>query len=270
MGQKVNPIGLRVGINRTWASRWYVDPKEYADTLHEDLKLRKLTMEMPEVKGADVAELEIIRHPQRITITIHTARPGVVIGVKGANIEKITAELQKHSTKKVLLKIKEVRNPDNNAQIIAQNVARQLLARSSFRRTMKQAITNAIKKGNAQGVKIRLSGRLGGAEMSRTEESKEGRIPLHTLRADIEYGFTEAHTTFGSIGVKVWVYNGMKYGKEQKEDAGSLLRKRRDRLPGQRDRDDGHRSEGHRSDGHRGDGHRGGNRSERGQASAGQ
>ncbi|GHV78793.1 30S ribosomal protein S3 [Spirochaetia bacterium] len=232
MGQKVNPIGLRVGINRTWSSRWYVDPKEYADTLHEDLRLRKFIVNMNETKGADIAELEIIRHPQRITIVIHTARPGVIIGVKGANIEKIGTELQKHvKNKKIQIKIKEVRNADNNAQIVAQNIARQLLARGSFRRTMKQAISNAIKKGNAQGVKVRLSGRLGGAEMSRTEEAKEGRIPLHTLRADIDYGFAEAHTTFGSIGVKVWVYNGMKYGKEQKEDAGALVRKRRDRAP---------------------------------------
>lgn len=228
MGQKVNPIGLRLGINKTWASRWYVDRKEYANTLHEDLMLRRQIMKMPETKGADIAELEIIRHPQRITITIHTARPGVIIGVKGANIEKIGAELQKNVTKKIQIRIKEIRNSDGNAQIIAQNIARQLLARSSFRRTMKQAISNAMKKGNAQGVKVRLSGRLGGAEMSRTEESKEGRIPLHTLRADIDYGFTEAHTTFGSIGVKVWVFNGMRYGKEQKEDTG-LVRKRRDR-----------------------------------------
>ena len=231
MGQKVNPTGLRIGINKTWNSRWYVDPKEYVDTLHEDLLLRQLIMAMPETKGADIAELEIVRHPERITITIHTARPGVIIGVKGANIEKIGNDLQKKVSKKVQIKIKEVRNADNNAQIIAQNIARQLLARSSFRRTMKQAITNAIKKGNAQGVKVRLSGRLGGAEMSRTEEAKEGRIPLHTLRADIDYGFCEAHTPFGSIGVKVWVYNGMKYGKEQKEDAGALIRKRRDRAP---------------------------------------
>jgi small subunit ribosomal protein S3 len=231
VGQKVNPIGLRLGINRTWASRWYVDPKDYADTLHEDLKLRKLVAALPETKGADIAELEIIRHPQRITIVIHTARPGVIIGVKGANIERIGGELQKHVTKKIQIKIKEVRNADNNAQLISQNIARQLLARGSFRKAMKQAIQNAIKKGNAQGIKVRLSGRLGGAEMSRTEEHKEGRVPLHTLRADIEYGFSEAHTTFGSIGVKVWVYNGMKYGKEQKEDAGVLVRKRRERAP---------------------------------------
>jgi small subunit ribosomal protein S3 len=216
-----------------------VDPKEYANTLHEDIKLRKLITDLPETKGADIAELEIIRHPQRITIVIHTARPGVIIGTKGANIEKIGQELQKYVTKKIQIKIKEVRNADNNAQIIAQNISRQLLARGSFRRTMKQAITNAIKKGNAQGVKVRLSGRLGGAEMSRTEEAKEGRIPLHTLRADIDYGFAEAHTTFGAIGVKVWVYNGMKYGKEQKEDAGALVRKRRnDRDHNERDRGD--------------------------------
>jgi small subunit ribosomal protein S3 len=232
MGQKVNPIGLRIGINRTWSSRWYVDPKEYADAMHEDLDLRKFIVNMNETKGSDIAELEIIRHPQRITSVIHTARPGVISGIKGANIEKIGSELQKYVSKKIQIKIKEVRNADNNAQIVAQNIARQLLARGSFRRTMKQAISNAIKKGNAQGVKVRLSGRLGGAEMSRTEESKEGRIPLHTLRADIDYGFAEAHTTFGAIGVKVWVYNGMKYGKEQKEDAGVLVRKRqRDRVP---------------------------------------
>jgi small subunit ribosomal protein S3 len=231
VGQKVNPIGLRVGINKTWGSRWYVDPREYADTLHEDLKLRSLISKMDETKGADIAEVEIIRHPQRITLVIHTARPGVIIGVKGANIEKIGAGLQKHVSKKIQIKIKEVRNADSNAQIVAQNIARQLLARGSFRRTMKQAIANAVKKGNAQGIKIRLSGRLGGAEMSRTEEAKEGRIPLHTLRADIDYGFAEAHTTFGQIGVKVWVYNGMKYGKEQKEDAGVLVRKRRERAP---------------------------------------
>jgi small subunit ribosomal protein S3 len=232
MGQKVNPIGLRISINKTWSSRWYVDPKEYADTLHEDIKLRKMIMDMPETKGADIADLEIIRHPQRITITIHTSRPGIIIGVKGANIEKINNDLQKHVTKKIQIKIKEVRNAENNAQIVAHNIARQLVARSSFRRTMKKAISDAMKKGNAQGVKVRLSGRLGGAEMSRTEETKEGRIPLHTLRADIDYGFDEAHTTFGSIGVKVWVYNGMKYGKEQKEDAGALVKttKRRERV----------------------------------------
>ena len=160
---------------------------------------------------------------------LHTAHGQ--FGVRVANIEKIGGELQKKVTKKIQIKIKEVRNAESNARIIAQNISRQLLARGSFRRTMKQAIASAIKKGNAQGVKVRLSGRLGGAEMSRTEEAKEGRIPLHTLRADIDYGFAEAHTTFGAIGIKVWVYNGMKYGKEQKEDAGVLGRKRRERAP---------------------------------------
>jgi small subunit ribosomal protein S3 len=229
LGQKVNPIGLRLGISRTWSSRWYVDPKEYANTLHEDIKLRKFIHKMPETKGADIAEIEIIRHPQRITIVIHTARPGVIIGVKGANIEAIGAELQRLVNKKIQLKIKEVRNADGNAQVIAQNIARQLLARSSFRRTMKQSISNAMKKGEAKGIKIRLSGRLGGAEMSRTEEAKEGQVPLHTLRADIDYGFAEAHTTFGAIGVKVWVFRGFNYGKEEKEDAGAIVRKRRER-----------------------------------------
>jgi small subunit ribosomal protein S3 len=229
VGQKVNPIGLRLGITKTWLSRWYVDPKEYANTLHEDLKLRKFINLMPETRGADIAEVEIIRHPQRITIVIHTARPGVIIGVKGANIEAIGGELQKLVNKKIQLKIKEVRNADGNAQIIAQNVARQLLARGSFRRTMKQAVSNAMKKGDAKGVKVRLSGRLGGAEMSRTEEAKDGQVPLHTLRADIDYGCTEANTTFGSIGVKVWVFRGYNYGKEEKEDAGAIVRKRRDR-----------------------------------------
>lgn len=234
MGQKVNPIGLRVGINRTWASRWYVDPRDYADTLHEDLKLRKLIANLPETRGADIAELEIVRHPQRITVVVHTARPGVIIGAKGANIERIGSELQKHVSKKIQIKIKEVRNADANAQLISANIARQLLARGSFRRAIKMAIQNAVKKGNVQGIKVRLSGRLGGAEMSRTEEHKEGRVPLHTLRADIDYGFSEAQTTFGAIGVKVWVYNGMKYGKEQKEDAGALVRKRRERAPAAR------------------------------------
>jgi small subunit ribosomal protein S3 len=227
MGQKVNPIGLRIGINKTWTSRWYVDPREYADTLHEDIKLRKLILGMPETKGADIAELEIVRHPQRITVTIHTARPGVIIGVKGATIEKISNDIQRQVSKKIQIKIKEVRNAENNAQIVVQNIVRQLMARASFRRIMKKAISDTMKKGNAQGIKVRLSGRLGGAEMSRTEEAKEGRIPLHTLRADIDYGFAEAHTTFGSIGVKVWIFNGMKYGKEQKDDAGALVRNKR-------------------------------------------
>jgi small subunit ribosomal protein S3 len=228
VGQKVNPIGLRLGINKTWQSRWYADPREYADLLHEDLKIRKMVQELPECKNADIAEIEIVRHPQRVTIVIHTARPGVIIGVKGANIEKIGVEIQKHITKKVQIKIKEIKRAEVNASLIAQNVARQLVSRGSFRKALKQATGNAMKAGS-QGVKIRVSGRLGGAEMSRTEEHKEGRVPLHTLRADIDYGFAEAHTTYGKIGVKVWVYNGMMYGQDLNEDAGQLLKRRRER-----------------------------------------
>lgn len=228
MGQKVNPIGLRLGINKTWQSRWYADPREYADLLHEDLRIRKMIQDLPECKNADIAEIEIIRHPQRVTIVIHTARPGVIIGVKGTNIEKISVEIQNQLTKKVQIKIKEIKRAEINASLVAQNVARQLVNRGSFRKALKQASGNAMKAG-AQGIKIRISGRLGGAEMSRTEEHKEGRVPLHTLRADIDYGFAEAHTTFGKIGVKVWVYNGMMYGREQNEDAGQLLKKRREK-----------------------------------------
>lgn len=228
MGQKVNPIGLRLGINKTWQSRWYADPREYADLLHEDLKIRKLVSELPECKNADIAEVEIVRHPQRITIVIHTARPGVIIGVKGATIEKISSEIQKSLTKKVQIKIKEIKRAEVKASLIAQNIARQLAGRGSFRKCLKQASSGAMKAG-AQGIKIRLSGRLGGAEMTRSEEHKEGRVPLHTLRADIDYGFVESLTTFGKIGVKVWVFNGMNYGRDLNEDAGQLLKKRRER-----------------------------------------
>lgn len=244
MGQKVNPIGLRLGINKDWKSRWYVDPREYAKTLHEDLALRKRLGELPEAKNADISEVEIVRHPQRVTIVIHTARPGVLIGVKGANIEKIGMELQKAATKKVQIKIKEIKKIETNAQVVAQNICRQLETRSSFRRAMKMAVTNAI-KGGAQGCKVRMSGRLGGADMSRTEEHKEGRTPLHTLRADIDYGFSEANTTFGKIGVKVWIFQGMVYSTDKNEDAGTLVRKQRhDREGGRDDRRDGGREGG--------------------------
>lgn len=226
MGQKVHPIGLRLGVNKTWQSRWYADSSEYADLVLEDLKIRKMIDNLPECKNADIAQIEIVRHPQRVTIVIHTARPGVIIGAKGANIEKISIEIQKHLTKKVQIKIKEIKRAEVNASLIAQNVARQLANRGSFRKALKQASGNAM-KGGAQGVKIRISGRLGGAEMSRTEEHKEGRTPLHTLRANIDYGFAEAHTTFGKIGIKVWVYNGMMYNHEQNEDAGQIVKKNR-------------------------------------------
>ena len=226
MGQKVNPIGLRLGVNKTWQSRWYADPREYADLVLEDITIRNMVRTLPECQNADIAEIEIVRHPQRVTIVIHTARPGVIIGVKGANIEKISADIQSKLTKKVQIKIKEIKRADINASLIAQNVGRQLSGRGSFRKALKQASANAM-KGGAQGIKIRLAGRLGGADMSRNEELKLGRVPLHTLRADIDYGTFEAHTTYGKIGIKVWVYNGMNYGREQNEDAGQLVRKPR-------------------------------------------
>lgn len=228
MGQKVNPFGLRLGINKTWRSKWYVDPRDYADTLHEDLRLRRLLTQIPEARNGEIADVEIIRHPQRITLVIHTARPGVIIGTKGSNIEKIGSILQKAAGKKIQIKIREIKRPETNAQVIAYNVARQLRSRASFRRTMKIAIANAVKAGT-QGIKIKISGRLGGAEMSRTETYREGRVPLHTLRADIDYGFAESQTTFGAIGVKVWIFNGEILRRDAKEDAGLLVKSRRDR-----------------------------------------
>ena len=227
MGQKVNPIGLRLGVNKTWQSRWYADPREYADLVLEDIKIRKMVSDLPECKNADIAEIEIVRHPQRVTIVIHTARPGVIIGVKGASIEKISAEIQAQlPNRKVQIKIKEIKRADVNANLIAQNIGRQLVGRGSFRKAMKQAVSNAMRAG-AQGIKIHHSGRLGGADMSRTEEHKEGRVPLHTLRADIDYGTFAALTTYGKIGIKVWVYNGMNYGIDHNEDAGQLVKKPR-------------------------------------------
>lgn len=224
MGQKVNPIGLRIGINKTWKSKWYVDPREYADTLHEDLKLRKALMDSPEAAGAEISDLEIIRKPQRITMVITTSRPGVIIGSKGANVEKLGERLQMLTDKKIQIKIKEVKKPEADAQLIAMNVARQLVARGSFRRAMKIAVSKAMQSG-AQGVKIRLSGRIGGAEIARSEWMKEGRIPLHTLRSDIDYGFATADTSFGVVGVKVWVFNGEIYDRPVKDEAGDLVRK---------------------------------------------
>jgi small subunit ribosomal protein S3 len=223
VGQKVNPFGLRLGVNKQWRSKWYVDPREYADTLHEDLLIRKTLSEQPETRNADIAEIEIVRHPQRVGIVIHTSRPGVIIGTKGSNIEKIGNQLQKLVSKKIQIKIKEIKRPETNAQLIAMNVARQLRTRSSFRRTLKMAVGGAMKAG-VQGVRIRIAGRLGGADMSRVETQKDGRVPLHTLRADIDYGFAEAQTTFGVIGVKVLLFHGEVLRKESKEDAGLLVK----------------------------------------------
>jgi len=251
VGQKVNPIGLRLGIIRTWKSKWFVDPREYADTLHEDLKIRKLVMELPETKNADISDLEITRHPQRIVLVIHTSRPGVIIGAKGATIEKISESLQKKVGKAIQVKVKEIKKPETNGQLIAINVARQLKQRASFRKTLKQSVSSCM-KGGAQGIKIMISGRLGGAEMSRTELIRQGRVPLHTLRADIDYGFSEAITTFGVIGVKVWVFHGEVLSKETKDDAGSVVRKKRDdrgERPERSDRSEGRDSSRERSGG---------------------
>lgn len=228
MGQKVNPTGMRLGINQSWRSKWYVDPRDYAETLHEDLALRKTIEKAPETRGADIAQVEIVRHPQRIALIIHTGRPGVVIGAKGQNIERLGAQLQRQVGKKIQIKIKEIQRPETNAQLIAMNIARQLRGRSSFRRVMRMALNNAVRAG-VQGIKVRAAGRLNGAEMSRVEQYKEGRIPLHTFRADIEYGFAEAITTVGTVGIKVWVFNGEIFGRDSKDDAGLLLKRQRGR-----------------------------------------
>ena len=230
MGQKVNPYGLRLGINKPWKSKWYVDPKGYAETLHQDLKIREIIDQSREAQRADIADVEIIRQPQRVTVLIHTGRPGAIIGVKGANIEKLGNTLQKVIGKKIQIKIKEIKRPEFNALLVAKSIGRQLRARASFRRAMRMAIQNAI-RGGVQGIKVKIGGRLGGGEMSRTLEMKEGRIPLHTFRADIDYGLYAALTTFGTIGVKVWIFNGEVYGRESgKEDAGLLVKKQnRDR-----------------------------------------
>lgn len=225
MGQKINPIGLRVGINKTWKSKWYVDPREYAVTLHEDLRLKKALVSAPETQGADISDVEIIRKPQRVTLVITTSRPGIIIGAKGSNVEKLGTRLQKLSDKKIQIKIKEVRKPDADAQIVANNIARQIEGRAPFRRVLKNAVSKAMQNG-AQGIKIKVSGRLGGAEIARSEWMKEGRVPLHTLRSDIDYGVKRAETTFGTIGVKVWIFNGEIFDKRPTtSEAGSVVKK---------------------------------------------
>ena len=228
MGQKVHPHGLRVGVIKGWDAKWYADKRTFADNLIEDNKIREFVKK--ELFSAGIAKVEIERSAKRIKLNIHTAKPGVVIGKGGAGIEALKAKLAKIvAGKNILINIVEVKNAEANAQLVAENIAAQLEKRVSFRRAMKQSIQRAMKLG-AKGVKTACSGRLGGAEMARTEQYHEGTIPLQTLRADIDYGFAEANTTYGKIGVKVWVYNGMNYGIEQQEDAGQLVRKpRRDR-----------------------------------------
>ena len=205
MGQKVNPIGLRLGINRTWDSRWYAEGGAYGDLLHEDLDLREFLGKR--LTGAGVSRVIIERPAKKARITIHTARPGVVIGKKGADIEKLRQDIAKKTGSEVSLNIVEVRKPEIDATLIAENVAQQLERRVGFRRAMKRAVQNAMRLG-ALGVRIMCGGRLGGAEIARTEQYLEGKVPLHTLRADVHYGTATAMTTYGTCGVKVWIYRG--------------------------------------------------------------
>jgi small subunit ribosomal protein S3 len=205
MGQKVNPIGLRLGVNRTWDSRWFARKDEYGRLLHQDVMIRR---ELKKRLGqAGVSRIVIERPHRKCRITIYAARPGVIIGKKGADIEKLRKDLQSMAEGEVFLNIVEVRKPETDAQLVAENIAQQLERRVAFRRAMKRTIQQTMRLG-AKGVRINVSGRLGGAEIARMEWYREGRVPLHTLRADIDYGFAEARTTYGVIGVKVWVFKG--------------------------------------------------------------
>ena len=205
MGQKVNPHGLRVGVIKDWESRWFADDENFSDNLVEDYKIREFLKK--KLYHAGISKIEIERTTDRVKVLVYTAKPGVVIGKGGAEIEKLKGELAKYSTKKVLVDIKEVKRPDKDAQLVAENIAQQLENRISFRRAMKSCMSRTMKSG-ALGVKTSVSGRLGGADMARTEFYSEGTIPLQTLRADIDYGFAEADTTYGKLGVKVWIYKG--------------------------------------------------------------
>ncbi len=205
MGQKVNPIVLRLSVNKDWSSKWFAKGKEYADLLHEDLKIKSYIRKT--LKQAAVSKVVVERPAKKAIITIHTARPGVVIGKKGSDIEKIKQQISKITRGDIQLNIVEVRKPELDAQLIADNIAEQLERRASFRRTMKRAIQSALRLG-AEGIKIVSGGRLGGAEIARIEWYREGRVPLHSLRADIDYGVSTSHTAYGTIGIKVWVYKG--------------------------------------------------------------
>jgi len=204
LGQKVNPIGLRLGINKTWQSRWYAERK-YADYLHEDLKIKKFIKKS--FFHAGISRIEIERAAEKTTINVHTARPGILIGRRGAEVDQLKKKLQKLTDHDVHVNIFEVRKAEIDAQLVAENVALQLERRVAFRRAMKRSVTTAMRFG-AEGIRIACGGRLGGAEMARAEWYREGRVPLHTLRADIDYGFTEARTTYGIIGIKVWIFKG--------------------------------------------------------------
>ena len=204
MGQKVNPVGLRLGVNRTWDSRWYACD-EYAQLLHEDIKLRKYLSQ--KLSQAAVSKIVIERPAKKARVTIHTARPGIVIGRKGADIEKLRLDLSKMTSSDVNINIVEIRKPEIDATLVAENIAQQLERRIAFRRAMKRAVQSAMRLG-AEGIRINCGGRLGGAEIARTEWYREGRVPLHTLRADVDYGTATAQTTYGACGVKVWIFKG--------------------------------------------------------------
>ena len=204
MGQKVNPHGMRVGVIKDWDSRWYAE-KDFSDLLVEDYKIRKFLKK--KLQSAGISKIEVERASERVKVTVYSAKPGVVIGKGGAEIETTKKELQKLTDKKVILEIKEIKRPDKDAQLVAENIAQQLENRVSFRRAMKSAMGRTMKSG-ALGIKASCAGRLGGADIARTETYNEGTIPLQTLRADIDYGFAEANTTYGKVGVKVWIYKG--------------------------------------------------------------
>ncbi len=205
MGQKVNPIGLRLGINRTWDSRWYADKGEYGELLKEDMKIRSYLEKR--LKQAGISKIVIERPHKKCRVTIHTARPGIVIGKKGADIEVLRRKLSTMTSSEVHLNIVEVRKPEVDANLVAASIAQQLERRVAFRRAMKRAVQSAMRMG-AQGIRINCGGRLGGAEIARTEWYREGRVPLHTLRADIDFGMATAHTAYGTCGVKVWIFKG--------------------------------------------------------------
>jgi len=230
MGQKVNPNGFRLGITTDFTSRWYAD-KSYAEYVGEDVKIRKLMTKGMERAG--ISKVEIERTRDRVRVDIHTARPGIVIGRRGAEADRIRGDLEKLTGKQVQLNILEVKNPESDAQLVAQGVAEQLSSRVSFRRAMRKSMQGAMKSPVVKGIRVQCSGRLGGAEMSRSEFYREGRVPLHTLRADIDYGLYEAKTTFGRIGVKVWIYKGdvVASRAEREAQAAAVAKERRDRTP---------------------------------------
>lgn len=205
MGHKVNPIGLRLGINRTWDSRWFAGRHEYGKLLHEDIKIREILSE--QLKASGISKIVVERPHKKCRVTIHTARPGVVIGKKGADIDKLRQQIGKITASEVHLNIVEVRKPEIDATLVAENIAQQLERRVAFRRAMKRAVQSAMRLG-AGGIRINCAGRLGGAEIARTEWYREGRVPLHTLRADIDYGVATAKTAYGTCGVKVWIFKG--------------------------------------------------------------